>query len=318
MNIVEEAKKVFDIEIQALQIVKDSLGDSFSRILNEIVNTEGKIVVTGMGKSGHIGAKIASTFASLGTPSFFLHPAEAQHGDLGMVEEKDLIIAISYSGESDEVIRLLPNLRMLGTKIIAITRNKASTLAKNSDYIISMPNFEEADPLGLAPTSSTTATLLIGDALAVVASKKYGFTSNDFGKNHPAGALGKKLFIKVKDIMHTADLPQVKPGSPVKDVIIEQTSKLLGLVMVIDDYGKLQGIVTPGDIGRFLKNNMDISQASANQIMTTTPKTISSDEMAVNALNKMKTLNVYAFPVVDEGTVKGIIQIKDIIKEGIL
>ena len=217
-----EGKKVFDTEIAALEKTRDALDDTFLKILDLVVNCEGKVIITGMGKPGHIAAKLAATFSSLGTPSFRLHPAEAMHGDLGMVSSNDVVIAISFSGESDEIVRILPNMKMIGATLIGITGNPNSTLAKASDVVQVLPKFEEACYLGLAPTSSTTAVLCYGDALAVVASGIYGFKDVDFGKFHPAGSLGKKLILKVDDLMAKNDKnAKVHVSVPLKDAIVE-------------------------------------------------------------------------------------------------
>ncbi len=226
MDILTEAKRVFDAEINALEKTKDSLDDTFVQIFEKIRTCSGKVIFTGMGKPGHIAAKLAATFASLGISAFYLHPAEAMHGDLGMVGEDDIVIAISYSGESDEIVRILPNIRMIGATIIGITGNADSTLAKFSDIFQVLPEFDEACALGLAPTSSTTAVLCYGDALAIATSEVSGFTGSDFGKFHPAGALGKKLILKVDDLMVKGeDIPYVLKNTLLIDAIAIMSKK---------------------------------------------------------------------------------------------
>lgn len=319
MNKLEEGRRVFDIEIEALKKTRDALDDTFVKILELIIYCEGKVIITGMGKSGHIAAKLAATFASLGTPSFYLHPAEAMHGDLGMISTNDIVIAISYSGETDEIVRILPNIKMIGAMLIGITGNLNSILAKTSDIVQVLPKFEEACYLGLAPTSSTTSVLCYGDALAVVASSIYGFKDADFGKFHPAGALGKKLILKVCDLMATGEKNAVVHISvPLKDAIIEMSKKGLGAVSVVDAYGKLLGIITDGDLRRQLEKGADIYSMKAVEIMSVTPFTISKDKLAVEALNLMKEKNVSCLAVVNNGIAEGMIRIQDIIGVGIV
>lgn len=319
MNKLEEGRRVFDIEIEALKKTRDALDDTFVKILELIIYCQGKVIITGMGKSGHIAAKLAATFASLGTPSFYLHPAEAMHGDLGMISTNDIVIAISYSGETDEIVRILPNIKMIGAMLIGITGNLNSILAKTSDIVQVLPKFEEACYLGLAPTSSTTSVLCYGDALAVVASSIYGFKDADFGKFHPAGALGKKLILKVCDLMATGEKNAVVHISvPLKDAIIEMSKKGLGAVSVVDTDGKLLGIITDGDLRRQLEKGADIYSMKAVEIMSVTPFTISKDKLAVEALNLMKEKNVSCLAVVNNGIAEGMIRIQDIIGVGIV
>lgn len=319
MNKLAEGKKVFDVEIEALKRTKDVLDETFVKILDLITTCQGKVIVTGMGKPGHIATKLAATFASLGTPSFCLHPAEAMHGDLGMISANDVVIAISYSGESDEIVRILPSIKMIGAMLIGITGNQNSTLAKTSDIVQVLPKFEEACYLGLAPTSSTTAVLCYGDALAVVASGVYGFKDVDFGKLHPAGALGKKLILKVRDLMATGDKNAVVHVSvPLRDAIIELSKKGLGAVSVEDDSGKLLGIITDGDLRRQLEKGSDIYSMKVEEIMSENPFTISKDRLAVEALNLMKEKNISCLAVVNDGIIEGTIRIQDIIGIGIV
>lgn len=319
MDKLAEGKRVFNVEIKALEKTRDFLDDTFVQILDYVTNCKGKVIITGMGKPGHIAAKLAATFASLGTPSFCLHPAEAMHGDLGMVSANDIVIAISYSGESDEIVKILPNIKMIGAVLIGITGNPNSTLAKNSDVVQVLPEFDEACYLGLAPTSSTTAVLCYGDALAVVASGIYGFKDIDFGKFHPAGSLGKKLILKVKDLMETGDENAVVHIKvPLKDAIIELSKKGLGAVSVVDDFGKLLGIITDGDLRRQLEKGSDIYSMKVEEIMSTNPFTINGDKLAVEALNLMKERNISCLVVVNDGIAEGTIRIQDIIGVGIV
>lgn len=320
MNKLEEGKRVFDVEIEALKKTRDSLDQTFVEILDIVTSCTGKVVITGMGKPGHIAAKLAATFASLGTPSFCLHPGEAMHGDLGMISSNDVVIAISYSGESDEIVRILPNIKLIGATLIAITGNATSSLAKVADIVQILPEFDEACYLGLAPTSSTTAVLCYGDALAVVASGVYGFKDADFGKFHPAGALGKKLLLKVNDLMdQEGDNAIVCQNSLLTEAIVELSEKALGIVSVVDEHNILLGVITDGDLRRQLNKKVDIYNLSVNEVMTRTPKVIETNKMAVNALQLMKENNIAALPVVDEkGTLIGTIRLQSILNAGIV
>lgn len=314
-----EAKKVFDTEITALEKTRDALDDTFLQILDLVVNCKGKVIITGMGKPGHIAAKLAATFSSLGTPSFRLHPAEAMHGDLGMVSSNDIVIAISFSGESDEIVKILPNIKMIGATLVGITGNPNSTLAKASDVVQVLPKFEEACYLGLAPTSSTTAVLCYGDALAVVASGIYGFKDVDFGKFHPAGSLGKKLILKVEDLMAKGEKnAKVHISVPLKDAIIELSKKGLGAVSVVKDRDELAGIITDGDLRRQLEKGADIYNMKVEDIMSSKPLTISRDKLAIEALRTMKDRNISCLVVCEDGKAIGTIRLQDIIGVGIV
>lgn len=319
MDKLREGKRVFDIEIDALAKTRDALDENFIIILDMITSCKGKLVITGIGKPGHIATKLAATFASLGTPSFYLHPGEAMHGDLGMISADDIVLAISYSGESDEIVRILPNIKMIGARLVGITANQQSTLAKMSDMVQILPKFEEACYLGLAPTSSTTVELCYGDALAVVASAVYGFDNADFGKFHPAGALGKKLILKVEDLMAQGDKNAVIAiESSMKDAIIELSKKGLGSVTVIDEEEKLLGIITDGDLRRQLEKGVDVYSLSVNEIMTKYPTVIEGEKLAVEALRKLKERNLSCMPVLNGGRVVGTIRLQDIIGVGIV
>ena len=317
---ISEAKKVFDKEIEALQKTRDALGEDFETILNLILGCEGKLILTGMGKPGHIATKMSATFASLGIPSFFMHPGEAMHGDLGMVEKKDIVMLMSYSGESEEVTRLMPVLKEIGCKTIAITGKPQSTLAQECQYHFFFPEFEEACYLHLAPTSSTTTLLVLGDALAVIASRAINYTRDDFGLHHPAGALGKKLLVKVKNLMYSGDEDAVVlEGSTLHQAIVEMSKKGLSMVTIVDAENNIKGIITDGDLRRMLDKNVDVYNAVVDDLMTKNPTTVDYREMAVNALQTMSDKKITCMPVVDEGNkLVGTILMQDIFKAGIV
>lgn len=317
---LSEAKRVFDIEIQAMEQTRDALGQEFLDILDLVVNCSGRVILTGMGKPGHITRKLAATFASLGTPAFALHPAEALHGDLGMVTEKDVVIAISYSGESEEITRILPNIKMIGATLVGITGNGESTLAQMSDYVQVLPAFEEACHMKLAPTSSTTVTLAYGDALAVTASEIYGFTEKNFGMFHPAGSLGKKLIIRTRDIMASEeDNAIISRNETLKTAIIELSKKALGIVTVVDEENKIMGVITDGDLRRLLEKGVDVYTLSVEEVMSKKPSVIEEKEFAIDALRILKERNISSMPVVDaEGRAVGTIGLQKILNAGIV
>lgn len=319
-DVIEEAHAVFDKEIEALTRTRDALGEDFSNMVDLVLNCRGKVVLTGMGKPGHIGTKIAATLASLGTPAFFMHPAEAMHGDLGMVEEKDVVILMSYSGESEEVTRLMPTLHEIGCKTVAITGKPKSTLAKECQYHFIFPEFEEACYMHLAPTSSTTALLVLGDALALVVSRAKNYTREDFGLYHPAGALGRKLLVHVSDLMHAGkENAVVREQSSLREAIVEMSSKGLSMVSVVDKDGKLKGVITDGDLRRMLERGIDVYHEVIDHVMTKTPRWIDSRDMAVNALQIMSDLKITGMPVLnEEQQVVGTILMQDIFKAGIV
>jgi len=320
MDILAEGKRVFDIEIQALEKTKAILDGTFVEILENISHCSGKVIITGVGKPGHIATKLAATFSSLGTPSFYLHPAEAMHGDLGMISKVDIVIAISYSGESDEIIRILPNIKMIGAKLIGITGNRNSTLAKYTDVLQVLPDFMEACHLGLAPTSSTTATLCYGDALAIVASEISGFKESDFGKFHPAGTLGKKLFLKVGALMAKGeDNPFVGEKTYLIDAIAVMSEKGLGVVSIVNSQNKLCGIITDGDLRRIIEKRIDLYSVFVDDVMTTTPRKCNPDILAIDALNYIKKYRINNLPVVDsKNCLLGIITWQMIGRAGII
>lgn len=319
-DFVEEAKKIFDIEIEALIKTRDALGSDFENLVNLVLNCKGKVVLTGMGKPGHIATKMAATLASLGTPSFFMHPGEAMHGDLGMVECEDIVILMSYSGESEEVTRLMPVLQEIGCITVAITGKPKSTLAKECQYHFFFPEFEEACYMHLAPTSSTTSLLVLGDALAVVVSRAKNYTKEDFGLHHPAGALGKKLLVKVKDVMHTGkDNAVILEGSSLRNAIVEMSTKGLSMVTIVDTQNQLKGIITDGDLRRMLEHGVDVYHETVDNVMTKTSKWIDFREMAVNALQMMSNFKITCMPVLDEQKkVVGSVLMQDIFKAGIV
>lgn len=320
MNKLAEGRRVFEVEIEALQKTMDALDDTFLHILDLITDCTGKVIITGMGKPGHIAAKLAATFASLGTPAFCLHPGEAMHGDLGMVSANDVVIAISYSGESDEVVRILPNIKMIGATLIGITGNAESSLAQAADLVQVLPKFEEACYLGLAPTASTTAALCYGDALAVVASGVYGFKDADFGKLHPAGSLGKKLILRVENLMTSGeDNPKVPIGTLLMDAIPVMSKKGLGIVSVVDEEGRLLGILTDGDLRRIIERRVDIYSVKVDDVMIPNPKRTTKERLAVEALHFIKKHSINNLPVVDEEDVLiGTITWQQIVKAGIV
>ena len=319
-NILEESRNIFDKEIEALEKTKAALGPDFEKLVELVLHCRGKVIITGMGKPGHIGTKIAATLASLGTPAFFMHPGEAMHGDLGMVEQRDVVILMSYSGESEEVTRLMPVLHEIGCTSVAITGKPKSTLARECMYHFFLPEFEEACYMHLAPTSSTTALLVLGDALALVVSRAKNYTKEDFGLHHPAGALGKKLLVKVSDVMHSReDNATILLGSSLRSAIVEMSAKGLSMVTVVDERNQLQGIITDGDLRRMLERGIDIYNETIDNVMTRNPKWIDSREMAVNALQYMSDRRITSMPVLDEsGCVVGSILMTDIFKAGIV
>ncbi|MBI4824761.1 MAG: KpsF/GutQ family sugar-phosphate isomerase [Nitrospirae bacterium] len=321
MSVLDIAKRVLRIESEAIRDLIDKLNSDFERAVELIHSSKGRVVVTGMGKSGLVGKKIAATLASTGTPSFFLHPAEAGHGDLGMVTKDDVIIAISNSGETEELVRLLPYLKRFNVSLISMSGNPHSTLVKSSDVNIDISVKEEACPLGIVPTASTTAALAMGDALAVSLLIKQGLKEEDFASFHPEGSLGKKLLIKVSDLMHKGDeIPKVYLDTPMTQTVIEISSKRLGMTTVTDKQGMIMGIVTDGDLRRGIEKwGQKVFEMRAGEVMTKNPRTIKADELAAKALSIMEGLSITALVVPDEdGKAEGIIHLHDILKKGIV
>lgn len=321
---IDQAKRVLRIEADAVARLIDRLDNNFERAVDLIMGCRGRVVVTGMGKSGHIGNKIAATLASTGTPALFLHPAEGIHGDLGMVTKGDIVIALSNSGETEELSRMLPSLKRIGIKIIALTGNPDSTLARNSDVVIDVGVKEEACPLGLAPTASTTATLAMGDALAVVLLGRRGFKEEDFACYHPGGSLGKRLLLRVQDIMHTGDaIPKVSAESLVKDAIYEISSKKMGVTSVLDKAGKLLGVISDGDLRRWMekteKTGENLLAKAAQEIMTRNPKVIRKDALAAEAVAIMENNSITSLLILDnDKRPEGVIHLHDLLKAGVV
>ncbi len=319
-NIIDIAKKVLKIEADAVAALAERLDSTFEKAIDIIFKSKGRVVVTGMGKSGLVGKKIAATLASTGTPAFFMHPAEASHGDLGMVTSNDVIIAISNSGETAELSGLIPFLKRFNVSLIAMTGSLNSTLAKSADVHLDVSVKEEACPLGVVPTASTTAALAMGDAIAVALLVKRGLKQEDFAFFHPGGNLGKKLFIKVKDLMHTGDaLPFVSPEAAMTKAVVEISSKRLGVAIVSDTSRKILGVLTDGDIRRGIEKwGKDFFDMKAREVMTKNPKTISEEELAVKALSIMETHSITSLAVPDsDGKAIGVIHLHDILKQGI-
>lgn len=313
-EILNIARQVFNDEISALDTIKDSLADGFVRAVELILGCSGKVVVSGMGKSGHVGNKIAATLASTGTAAFFMHPAEALHGDLGMISHGDLVIAISYSGESDELSAILPLIKRKNVPIVAITGNSLSSLAQLSNCVIPITITKEACPLNLAPTTSTTATLVIGDALAVVLLSLRKFQPEDFALSHPGGSLGRKLLTKVSDIMHGGDrLPIVVADATLKEVVMEISRKGLGMTAVVDNAGRVLGVVTDGDLRRVLDSDMDVKALKATDFMTHNPKVIHYNAMGVDAVSIMQQYRIGGLIAVDDSqVVVGVFNLQDL------
>lgn len=321
--IKEKAIETLEIEAEAVLKLKARIDDEFEAAVKCILDCKARVVVTGMGKSGHVGRKIAATFASTGTPAFFMHPAEAFHGDLGMVTENDVVIAISNSGESSEVVNILPIIRRIGAKIIAMSGRRESQLGKNCDYFVDIGVEKEACPLGLAPTASTTATLAMGDAIAVALMSVRNFTSQDFALFHPGGALGRKLLLTVANVMHTGDEnPVVYQDKTAKDALFIMTDKGLGAASVVDSNGKFVGLITDGIIRRALAKDYKFLDEAVKNIMFAQPLTISKDKLAAEALSVMekhKPRPVTVLPVVDaEQNPVGIVHLTDLLRQGVV
>lgn len=311
------ALKAIELEIEAVKNLPGSVNESFVESVKAIFSSPGRVVVTGIGKSAIIGEKIVSTFNSTGTPAVFMHAADAIHGDLGIIQKDDVIICLSKSGETPEIRVLIPLIRQMGNKLIAIVGNTNSYLARQSDLVIDTTVPLEACPNNLAPTSSTTAQLIIGDALAIAIYECRGFTADDFAKLHPGGALGKKLYLKVSDLYKNNEVPKVNLLEDIRSVIVEISSKRLGAAAVLDK-GKLVGIITDGDLRRMLQKFENINGVKARDIMTPNPKTIQADMLVVDALDLMRRNNITQLPVMNDGNYVGVIHLHDILKEGIL
>ncbi|HTM63637.1 MAG TPA: KpsF/GutQ family sugar-phosphate isomerase [Gammaproteobacteria bacterium] len=319
-KLCELGRAVIRTEAEMISKLADRIGEDFSRACHYLLDCTGRIIVIGVGKSGHISKKIAATLASTGSPAFFIHPSEAKHGDIGMITKQDAIIAISYSGESEEMVALLPYIKRLGIPLIALTGKPHSSLAKNATVHLDVSVEKEACPLGLAPTSSTTASLVMGDALAMALLDKRGFTQDDFALSHPGGTLGRRLLLRVNEIMHQSmNIPTVSQGASLKEALLEMSQKKLGMTTIIDAAGKLIGIFTDGDVRRALDNNADIHKTSIDSIMTKNPKTIRSDMLAAEALSMMETFKITSLVITnDQQQPDGIIHIHDILRAGVI
>jgi len=315
-EIIRFATQIIDNEANAISNLKAKLDDDFAEVVELILENKGNLVFSGIGKSAIIAQKIVATMNSTGTTAVFMHAADAIHGDLGMVREGDIVVILSKSGETSEIKVLVPLIKLRGNKIVAMVGNRQSYLASQADYILDVTVDEEAVPGSLAPTSSTTAQLVMGDALALILMRCRGFSTEDFAKFHPGGALGKQLYLRVKDLYVRNERPEVGPDDSLTRVIIEMTHKRLGATVVLQD-GQLLGIITDGDLRRMLMKYPNIEQVKAAQIMTSHPKTIDEDALVVDALHKMRENSITQLPVVHEGKYLGIIHLHDILKEGI-
>jgi arabinose-5-phosphate isomerase len=313
-------RAVLHEEANAIIALSSRIDEQFALACLRLFTCEGRIIVMGMGKSGHIGKKIAATFASTGSPAFFIHPAEARHGDFGMITPKDVILAISHSGETEEILAILPFIKRLGISLITLTGNPASTLAKAATLNIDISINKEACPLGLAPTSSTTAALAMGDALAISLLEKRGFTAEDFAMSHPGGTLGRKLLLRVDEIMHTGTaIPRVNHDALLKTALVEMTQKKLGMTTVIHDNNQLAGIFTDGDVRRAFDNNADVHCTRIYQIMSKTPKVINPGMLAAEALHIMETHKITALIVINqENHPIGVVHMHDLLRAGVM
>jgi arabinose-5-phosphate isomerase len=314
------ARAVVNTEAAAVASLTSRIDETFVTACQTILDCRGRIVVLGMGKSGHIAGKIAATLASTGTPAFFVHAAEASHGDLGMITTEDVVLVLSNSGETDEVRRILPLLKRLGTRIIAMTGKPNSTLASHADIHINVAVDAEACPLGLAPTSSTTAALVMGDALAVSLLETRGFTAEDFARSHPAGQLGKRLLLQIQDIMHSGDdIPLVSESASLSEAIVEMTKKRLGMVAITDDEMRVQGVFTDGDLRRTLAHELDPHKTAVGEVMSRNGKTIQPQALAVEAVKMLQQYKIQGLLVVDEDSLlKGVLNFNDLLQAGVV
>ncbi|HEX7458697.1 MAG TPA: KpsF/GutQ family sugar-phosphate isomerase [Ginsengibacter sp.] len=317
-KIIATAKKTIDLEARSISNLSGLLDQDFEKAINAINNCDGRLVVSGIGKSAIIAQKIVATLNSTGTPSVFLHAADAIHGDIGMVQQNDIVMIISKSGESPEIKVLVPLIKNFKNTIIAMCGNMQSYLVKCADIILNTTVTEEACPNNLAPTSSTTAQMVMGDAIAICLMEIKGFSTEDFAKFHPGGTLGKKLYLRVSDLIINNEKPAVKENSPLKDVIIEITKKRLGAAVILDDKEFVLGIITDGDLRRMLEKNLFTTDVKAKDIMTLHPKTIESSQLAVNALDIMRKKNITQLIVLENNRYAGIVHLHDLVREGII
>jgi arabinose-5-phosphate isomerase len=319
-RLIEMGREALRIEARAVAALVDRLGDDFGRACRMLLACTGRVVVSGMGKSGHVGGKIAATLASTGTPAFFLHPAEASHGDLGMVTRGDVVLAISYSGETVELLTILPLFKRMDARLIAMTGNSSSTLAREADVHLDVSVPAEACPLNLAPTASTTAALAMGDALAVALLKHRGFTEADFARSHPGGTLGRRLLLHVADVMRRGkDLPIVRPETPLTEGLLEMSRKRLGLTAVVDGSDRVVGIFTDGDLRRALDRDLDVHATTMADVMTSGPRSIGPGELAAEAVLMMEKHAVNGLLVLDEsGRLVGALNVHDLLRAGVM
>jgi arabinose-5-phosphate isomerase len=319
-EIIELASEVLAIESRAVDHLRARLDDRFIAACELCLQTTGRVVVTGMGKSGHVSNKIAATLASTGTPAFFMHPAEASHGDLGMITSQDTLLAISYSGETHEVVTILPVVKRIGAKLLSITGNPKSTMALAADVHLDISVAEEACPLNLAPTASTTATLAMGDALAIALLKSRGFTAEDFARSHPSGSLGKRLLLRVSDVMRSGDrIPAVRDNVSLRDGLMEMTDKGLGMTAIVGDNMQLEGIFTDGDLRRTLDTGADIHSTKIRDVMHSNCKTTSADILAAEALHLLEENKITSLLVTDnDNRLIGALNIHDLFREGLM
>ncbi|MBQ0267906.1 arabinose-5-phosphate isomerase KdsD [Providencia huaxiensis] len=312
-------KEVLHIEHEGLKNLEQYINTDFDHACQLIFNCEGKVVVMGMGKSGHIGRKIAATLASTGTPSFFVHPGEASHGDLGMITHKDVVLAISNSGESGEILALLPVLKRIKVPLICMTNNPESNMGKYADVHLCIKVPQEACPLGLAPTTSTTATLVMGDALAIALLTARGFTANDFALSHPGGALGRKLLLLVRDLMNTGDdIPHIPKSASLREALVEITRKKLGMTVICDDDMNIEGIFTDGDLRRIFDMGIDLNNAKIADLMTPGGIRVSPTMLAVEALNLMQSRHVTSLLVANDNKLVGVLHMHDLLQAGVV
>lgn len=308
------AREVLHTEAEGLREIAADLDENFALAADALLHCKGRVVITGMGKSGHIGRKMAATMASTGTPAFFVHPAEAAHGDLGMIVDNDVVVAISNSGESDEIAAIIPALKRKDITLVCITARPDSTMARHADIHITASVSKEACPLGLAPTTSTTAVMALGDALAVVLLRARAFTPDDFALSHPAGSLGKRLLLRVADIMHKGGLPAVRLSTPLKEAIVSMSEKGLGMLAVTDGQGRLKGVFTDGDLRRLFQECDNFTGLSIDEVMHTHPKTISAERLATEALKVMQANHVNGLLVTDaDGVLIGALNMHDLL-----
>ena len=313
------AADVLDIESRAVASLKARLNDDFVAACELCMQTPGRVVVTGMGKSGHVSNKIAATLASTGTPAFFMHPAEASHGDLGMITSQDLLLAVSLSGETREVVTILPVVKRMGARLLAMTGNPNSTIAQAADVHLDISVAEEACPLNLAPTASTTATLAMGDALAVALLKNRGFTAEDFARSHPSGSLGRRLLLRVSDVMRTGDrVPAVSADVTLRDALLEMTDKGLGMTAIVDSGNGILGIYTDGDLRRTLDSGADIRTTIIRDVMQSSCKTTSADVLAAEALHILEENKITSLLVAEDNQLVGALNIHDLFREGLM